>query len=102
VQLVQLKRTGIICLLNAGKEWFCSERSHLLMKEIFSVYVYSYKRICFCKLVGYYSHANMTENVKQIKNETEDQELNDLLDSKYISLGKSAEILWKSIASFIL
>jgi len=42
----------------------------------------------------------MTENVKPTKNETEDQELNDLLDSKYISLGKSAEILWKSIASF--
>jgi len=47
----------------------------------------------------------MTENVKQTKNETEDQELNDLLDSKYISFGKSADILsqvWKSITDFVL
>lgn len=34
----------------------------------------------------------MTDKVKQTQNETEDKELNDLLDSKYILLRKSLEL----------
>jgi len=58
------------------------------------------REFCFNKLVEY--HANMTDNVEKTKHETEDQELNDLLDSKYTLFKKSSNLTEFYVASLVL